>query len=185
MKDVPPATSVYWPNLSSLLLTASGSSHSTGTDGISPGTQQETTNAIETLSRYLNRISLEYGVNGQFSSSAIFSSHLEEFEGDLRQNLNVDDPRVRHRTMRTIGMMFDYLGSWFGELGSVMIDIQMGENGDDIDNGTGLTELFVKEGIPSGSSTIEPTSAHELADEVTVFHTLNIKCNLPAISIRF
>ncbi|KAJ8568101.1 hypothetical protein K7X08_020823 [Anisodus acutangulus] len=166
MKDVPPATSVYWPILSSLLLAASGASHITGTDGISPGTQQETTNAIETLSRYLNRIRPEYGVN-ESNMIAILTS-LFNPSAPSQGILEVE------QLARMLSSARDML---INQTSQLFLD--------DIDNGTGLTELFVKEGVPSGSSTIEPTSAHELADEVSVFHTLNIKCNLLAISIRF
>ncbi|MCE3051267.1 hypothetical protein HAX54_049303 [Datura stramonium] len=43
-----------------------------------------------------------------------------DFERDLRQNLNVDDLRVRHRTMQTIQTMIHYVGRYFVDLGHVM-----------------------------------------------------------------
>ncbi|PHT42434.1 hypothetical protein CQW23_16459 [Capsicum baccatum] len=57
-----------------------------------------------------------------------------ELEGDLRQNLNLDDPRVRHRTESNAHRnrsLLDNLGAYFHELGRVMMQVQVGENGDE------------------------------------------------------
>lgn len=56
-----------------------------------------------------------------------------ELERDLRQSLNVGDPRVRQGTQlnaqTTIGSMFNNLGAYFLELGHAMMGVQMGDNG--------------------------------------------------------
>ncbi|MCD7472553.1 hypothetical protein HAX54_013823 [Datura stramonium] len=86
----------------------------------------------------------------------------QELEGDLRQNLNVDDQSVRHRAQsnaQRIRTLLDYLGTYFQELGRVMMQVQMGEN---VDEGSrllptahrlinsGLVGAFVKCGEESG-----------------------------------
>ncbi|PHU11245.1 hypothetical protein BC332_18175 [Capsicum chinense] len=146
-----------------------GASHSTGTEGISPGTQWEISAAIETLSQYLNNMRQEYNVNGiennmnEVLESAsnpsapsqgnpvgeqlarLLSSTRDmlinqtsrfflELEGDLRQNLNLDDPHVRHRTESNAHRnrsLLDNLSAYFHELGRVMMQVQVGENGDE------------------------------------------------------
>ncbi|KAF3653725.1 hypothetical protein FXO38_15517 [Capsicum annuum] len=57
-----------------------------------------------------------------------------ELEGDLRQNLNLDDPHVRHRTESNAHRnrsLLDNLSAYFHELGRVMMQVQVGENGDE------------------------------------------------------
>nr|XP_016515282.1 PREDICTED: ubiquitin domain-containing protein DSK2-like isoform X1 [Nicotiana tabacum] len=152
-----------------LVCTVQSMSSSFGaTDGISPDTQQEIPNSIETLSRYLNIMRQEYSINGTenntnevrgsafnpftpsqgipeveqlarllSSTRDMLISQTEqrflELERDLRQNLNVGDPRVRQGTQlnaqTTIGTMFNNLGAYFLELGRTVMGVRMGDNG--------------------------------------------------------
>nr|XP_016507602.1 PREDICTED: ubiquitin domain-containing protein DSK2-like [Nicotiana tabacum] len=138
------------------------------TDRISPNTQQEIPNSIETLSRYLNRMRRGYNINGTENNTnevlgsasntftpsqgipeveqlaRLLSSTRDmlisqtaqrflELERDLRQNLNMSDPRVRQGTQlnaqTTVGTVFNNLGAYFLELGRTMMGVRMGDNG--------------------------------------------------------
>ncbi|KAJ8562256.1 hypothetical protein K7X08_011547 [Anisodus acutangulus] len=87
------------------------------------------------------------------------SQFFLDFEEDLRHNLNLDDPRVHHETMRSIEILFNYLGTYFCELGRVMMHVQIGENTDE------GSRLISSDLVSSGPSTAEPTSGHVSADE--------------------
>ncbi|XP_070019100.1 ubiquitin-like domain-containing protein CIP73 isoform X7 [Nicotiana sylvestris] len=138
------------------------------TDRISPNTQQEIPNSIETLSRYLNRMRRGYNINGTENNTnevlgsasntftpsqgipeveqlaRLLSSTRDmlisqtaqrflELERDMRQNLNMSDPRVRQGTQlnaqTTVGTVFNNLGAYFLELGRTMMGVRMGDNG--------------------------------------------------------
>ncbi|XP_009799774.2 ubiquitin-like domain-containing protein CIP73 isoform X1 [Nicotiana tabacum] len=150
-----------------LICTVQSMSSFAATDEISPDTQQEIPNSIESLSRYLSIMRREYSMNGTENNTnevlgsasntftpsqgipeveqlaRLLSSTRDmlisqtaqrflELERDLRQNLNVGDPRVRQGTQlnaqTTIGTMFNNLGAYFLELGRAVMGVQMGDN---------------------------------------------------------
>ncbi|XP_019256009.1 PREDICTED: deubiquitination-protection protein dph1-like isoform X2 [Nicotiana attenuata] len=151
-----------------LVCTVQSMSSFAATDEISPDTQQEIPNSLESLSRYLNIMRQEYNMNrtenntnevlGSASNTftppqgipeveqlaRLLSSTRDmlisqtaqrflELELDLRQNLDMGDPRVRQVTQlnaeTTIGTMFNNLGAYFLELGRAVMGVQMGDNG--------------------------------------------------------
>ncbi|XP_070019096.1 ubiquitin-like domain-containing protein CIP73 isoform X3 [Nicotiana sylvestris] len=151
-----------------LICTVQSMSTFGATDRISPNTQQEIPNSIETLSRYLNRMRRGYNINGTENNTnevlgsasntftpsqgipeveqlaRLLSSTRDmlisqtaqrflELERDMRQNLNMSDPRVRQGTQlnaqTTVGTVFNNLGAYFLELGRTMMGVRMGDNG--------------------------------------------------------
>nr|XP_009799776.1 PREDICTED: deubiquitination-protection protein dph1-like isoform X2 [Nicotiana sylvestris] len=148
-----------------LICTVQSMSSFAATDEISPDTQQEIPNSIESLSRYLSIMRREYSMNENNTNEVLGSAsntftpsqgipeveqlarllsstrdmlisqtaqRFLELERDLRQNLNVGDPRVRQGTQlnaqTTIGTMFNNLGAYFLELGRAVMGVQMGDN---------------------------------------------------------
>ncbi|KAF3648912.1 hypothetical protein FXO38_17935 [Capsicum annuum] len=123
-----------------VLALPSGASHSTGTDGISPGTES---NVNEVLGSASNPSAPSQGYPVGEQLARLLSSTRDmlinqtsrfflELEGDLCQNLTIDDPRVRHRTESNAHRnrsLLDHLGAYYHELGRVMVQVQASENG--------------------------------------------------------
>ncbi|KAK4370312.1 hypothetical protein RND71_009787 [Anisodus tanguticus] len=115
-----------------------GASHSMGTDRIPPGTENNMSEVLENSSN----ISALHGTPEVQQLATLLSSTRDtlvnqtsrqflELKGDLRQNLNVGDPRMHHKTQskaRRIKTLINYLGTYFLQPGHVVMQVQMREN---------------------------------------------------------